>query len=316
MQQGASTLMISLPSKWIKHNQLQKGAEIDLEEHAQGLLLYATHRVSEKKTAKIELTKENKANLQPLLTHYYRKGFDTIRVHGIDSLILKEIRSITSSILLGFEITQSEGKSCVLENVTETHSEKYDMMIKRIIMIVQEQHRVLEEDCANKEYKNNDEMSSLKNDLDKFVLYCRRIIEKTSYTKDPITASETLLFFMHIGHAYFYLYKYAQENKFKAPKEYLQILKDLKDYLSLYIEAYEKISIEAINQINTKKEKLHFGSLLSMLESSKGSLTVIISYTREIFRLIQIGTSPLLNRYLDFLGTRIGTGPDAETTTS
>ena len=32
VRQGSSTLMISLPSKWVKSNNLDKGSEIDIDE--------------------------------------------------------------------------------------------------------------------------------------------------------------------------------------------------------------------------------------------------------------------------------------------
>ena len=105
---------------------------------------------------------------------------------------------------------------------------------------------------------------------------------------------------MHIEHAYFYLYKFAKENKVKIDASVLPMLLELKSQFKLYQDAYFNKNTENIHKIFRQKNKFQFGECLELIESSKGKNPVIVSYIREIFRLQQVGCSPILSMNLAY----------------
>lgn len=296
VKQGAATMMISLPSKWIKANKLEKGDEINLEEKGKELIINTEKTTKEKKEIIIKINEENKHDIKNILTHLYRKGFDKVTIENINPELLKEIRVITN-LLLGFELTEKTSAKCVIENISEPLEQKYDIMLKKVFLIIKETQDIILNDFEKEKFNIN-EIEETRNQQDKFILFCRRLLTKQN-PENIFLEWELLTFLMHIQHAYFYLYKYASENKIKTDKEITNLLKELKSYFSLFEDAYYNKNIKSIHRINNLKKQYQFGSCLKLIEKSKGKETVIYSYIRELFRLIQIGTSPILSEVIE-----------------
>jgi hypothetical protein len=291
IKQGGGGYTIYLPKKWIDKKKLKAGDIIKISESDESLVIGS--EVKEKKDIILEINEENKHNLRSLLTHSYRKGFNKIELKNITPELIKEVKKITSDVLLGFELTGIEKNSCFLENISEPTDNKYEVILKKVFMIIKEMQNL---DIESKEIKENEE---LRNQLDKFILFCRRMLIKEKYEKNITLEWELLTFLTHIGHSYYYLYEYTQENKVKLTKKNLDLLESLKEYFSLFEDSYYNNNIDSINKINKLKTKYQFGECLKLLEKSKGKETVALSYIREIFRIIQIGTSPILSKILE-----------------
>jgi hypothetical protein len=296
VKQGAATMMVSLPSKWIKSNKLEKGDEINLEEKGGELVINTQETTKGKKEIIITINEENKHDIKNILTHLYRKGFDRITIENLNSDTLKEIRSATN-LLLGFELTEKSNTKCVIENISEPLEQKYDIILKKVFMIIKETQEVTLNDFEREKF-NMHEIEETKNQQEKFILFCRRLLVK----QNPENISlewELLTFLIHIQHSYYYLYKYASESKIKTDKETLELLKELKTYFFFFEDAYYNKNIRSIHKINKLKKQYQFGSCLRLIEKSKGKEAVIHSYIKEIFRLIQIGTSPILSEVIE-----------------
>jgi len=130
-------------------------------------------------------------------------------------------------------------------------------------------------------------------------LFCRKIITEGKINQDPILEWEFLTFLTHIQHTYYYLGKYLLENKLTKDTKLINLLKESQDYFSLLEKSYLKKDLNFIHQINKKKTKYQFGKCLELIEKSKTKQAVVASYIRELFRLIQIGSSPILTEILN-----------------
>jgi phosphate uptake regulator len=296
VKQGVATMMISLPSKWIKANSLNKGDEIDIEEKGKSLIIEPEKRKSEKKEILIKIGEENKQDIKTILTHAYRKGFDKITLEDINPGLLKEIR-IASNSLLGFELTEKDSKKCVVENISEPLEQKYEIILKKIFLIIKETQEITSNDFEKEKFNLN-EIEETKNQQDRFILFCRRLLIKQP-SDSALLEWELLTFLMHIQHTYYYLYKYVSENKIKIDKEMIRLLNQLKEYFSLFENSYYNKNISTIHKINNLKKDYHFGKCIELIEKSKAKEAVVYSYIRELFRLIQIGTSPILGMILE-----------------
>jgi len=297
VKQGAATMMISLPSKWIKANELSKGDEINLEEKGKELIINTKETLKQKKETNIKITNENQQDIKNILTHLYRKGFDKIILEGLTTNLLKKIRIITNCLLLGFEITERNSTKCILENISEPIEQKYNVMLKKVFLIIKETQNLIIKDFEKGRFANMHEIEETKNQQDKFILFCRRLLIKEK--SNSLLDWELLTFLMHIQHTYYYLYKYVSKNKIKPDNEIISLLKNLRDYFVLFEDGYYNKNIKSIHKINNLKEHYQFGKCLSLIEKTKGKESVVHSYIRELFRLIQIGTSPVLSELLE-----------------
>ena len=296
VKQGAATLMISLPSKWIQANNLGKGDEVNLEEKNNVLTLSSS--LKENKEIVINITKENSHDLKNILTHLYRKGYQKIILQSEFKPLTKEIRNITNNLLLGFEITEHNTKELVLENISEPVEQKYEILQKKIINTLKETNLIILENIAKNNLSNLSEIEELRNNNDKYILFCRRILIQGKTGRNQITNWEFLTFLTHIQHTYYYLYEYLTKNKVNT-KRLIPLLNELNNYLLLLEDSFIKKDLTSIHKINKLKHKFQFGECIVSLESSKGSDAVAFSYIRELFRLIQISTSPLILEILN-----------------
>lgn len=292
IKQGLGGYTIYLPKKWISERGLKEGDSVKIEE--QGINLIVGGSGSKASSIELDLDEDTRADLPHILTHLYRIGLDKITLRKSRPSDTKEVRKIVSSLLLGFEITGSTDL-IVIENVSESNEDKYPMMIRRIFLILQEQHKFSESAVQNADFKEMDEMNSLRLDLDKFILFCRRLLTKHKAGTFPTFEWELLTFLMHIGHAYYYMYEYCSKNKISKDKHLNSLMEKLGEYLEKYVQAFNTKDSKYIHYLNNEKNKLHFTVCLNLLTNSRGTETILISYIREIFRQIQIGTSPLLS---------------------
>ena len=293
MKLGPATMVISLPSKWIKHTGLKQGQEIDLIEKENTLTIVNPKTYKSMKETTIELNAENIKDIEVILTHLYRQGFDTIILKNIDPQSAQEIKNIVKDLILGFEITSKDNKIWKLENIASPTEEKYDTMLRRSFLIIKESLAIITDSVKNE--KARSDIEELKKQHDKYILYCKRSITKES-RKNLVIEWEMLTFLRHIEHSIYYLSKEMDKGIEKDPK-LLHMLTKLQDYFDLYYDAYFSKDINSIHKVNRLKKEYQFGECLDLIEKGKNKRVYV--YIREIFRLTQIGTSPIFQLILE-----------------
>ena len=297
IKQGLGGYTIYLPKDWVDKKGLKEGKEVEIIESDTDLIIRS--QVVQKKSANIIITDNNKNDIKVIITHLYRNGVDKIQINDTNEETIKEIKDDTNQFLLGFEMTEQSSNKCTIENISEPSEEKFDALLRRIFLIIKETQNIIIKDFSENKFPNLKEIQYQNQQLDKYVLFCRRIVVKDKYEKNPLIMWELLTFLMHIQHAHYYLYKYAAENKIKPDKNIIKILSGLKEYFELYYDAYFKKDMIYVHELNNLKKKYQFGECIKYLESSSGKNTVIYSYIREIFRMIQIGASPILSELIE-----------------
>ncbi len=297
VKQGAATMMVSLPSKWIKANKLGKGYEVDMLEDNN--ILKIGVELSVKKNFEVEINEQNRHDLQAILTHAYRRGFEKIILKGKSNDFFKDAKKATNDFLLGFEITDMQRDKLALENILEPTEQKYDVILKKVFQTIDEAYEILFEDFGKNKFDSFQDIEDLRKQQERFVLFSRRLLVKGKSEKNKELHWELLTFLLHIMHELYYLYKFSFENKVAKNKDIIFLLKELKDYYTLFGKAYFEKDLNFIHKINVMKTHYQFGECLRALEKSKGKDTIVLSYIREIFRLIQIGTSPILSELVE-----------------
>ena len=297
IKQGGGGYTIYLPKTWVDRKGLHSGDKVNLIEKESSLVIQS--EALKNKEFHLFLNKGNENNLSPLITHLYRQGYNKIIIESLNKDSHIEIKKIQEKLLLGFEITKKEKSSCTLENISEPSNQKYNVMIDKLFFLINEALSLLLEDSQLNKWQNMQDIQEIKDQHDKFSLFCKRIIVKESEQNNLILNWEFLTFLTHIIHNIYYLYSHLNKTKSKISSKTIDLLKSCKKYFILFEESYKTKNIDAINKINLDKKEYHFGSCLKQLSLSKGNETIALSYIRELFRLIQIGTSPIISLIID-----------------
>jgi len=275
VKQGSATMMISLPSKWIKQNNLDKGDEINLEEDEGNLKISAIE--NKKKQIQINISTLTESSTRTLITSAYRLGYDYVIVNYQNSESLELIKKIVDNNLLGFEIITVEKNKCIIENITEPSIEQFENILSKVFLNIES----LFESAINqtKEYE------LIENKIIQFDNFCRRVItKKGNLLEDSFHSS--------INRGQREIYHLIKLNQ-KLKPETINLIKESQEIFFLLKESYIKKDIKLIEKLHEtyknfeKKIKNHF-------QKEQIAIHNILSATRQFY----LATSPLTGMLL------------------
>jgi len=294
--QQRESFTITLPKDWIEKFKLKAGDEINLDP-ANNQLVISAGGLKEKKEISIKITKENEFFLYSNLALMYRMGYDRITIEVYAPKVIEKIEEIVEKYLLGFGIAEKTKTNCIIENVTEPSEEKFDVLMRRLFLIIKETSQVVLSDMQAGEYKNLKKISDYRNQHDRYVFFCRRIISKRLLKEEhPGLNWELLVFLMHIEHGYHSLYRYLQKNKkFKVSRGTIKLFKEAEKYFDLFYHAHYKRDKEKLIEMKKTKDKLLYDESYGLMAKTTGPESVIVCHIREIIKFIVIGATPVFS---------------------
>ncbi len=295
IKQGAGGFTVTLPIQWIREHNLEQGAEVESEETEEGILISSGIKKKEK-SIDLDITKYDRRMLLNLLNQSYRLGYDTIKILYHEQEQATWIEEITAT-LLGFEVVEKKNNTCILQNIAEPDEEKFEVILRKIFLQIVDFSERVEKDMEKKECNEN-EIKSIKEQMDKLTNYARRaIIRKRRDAKTPLLYGIITQLSL-ISHAYAYLLFYATKKKYKMSKKITEHLQKANKMFREYYEAFYNKDFVKLNDIG--KEKMMLETINNnLLEQSKGAEAVILTYIREIIRNVHMCTPATIGYYLE-----------------
>lgn len=285
IKQGHNTLTVTLPSKWVKHFNLQAGDEIDLLEKENGLFLTTEKKFESLKT-EININDFDIPTIWKYFMAVYREGYDEVKVkfspdkelenpykffthHKIDLRYKKERekRRIEESLqgfvnrFIGYEIVEHGKDFIVVKEMGQLTSKEFDSSLRRIFLIIQQMAEETLEAIETSNPKILTHMHDIDINLDKFQDYCTRILNKIG-NKEPRKTSLlfSILYFLELIGDEFKNISVHIINDF--PNTKLSNIKSLAMYVKEQIEAYYdlfyKFNTEKIKKISEIDQKIYF----------------------------------------------------------
>ncbi len=290
VKQGTATMMISLPSKWIKANGLGKGDEIDMEEKQNSIVISLGGKKSKRQT-EINLTSSTESSVRTILTNAYRLGYDKINVSFQGKKTLSTIQNIVNQRLIGFEIIGKTDKNCQIENITEPSKEQFDNIFSKIVLNIDELFIIVENMLQGKEQ----EFEEIEQKIQQYDNFCRRVIAKNDiydmYQLKWAFHAELI----HGQRELYLLLKYLEKNKIKVNKSTLDLLEECKKVFEILKQAYKEKNIEKLEKIHDLEKKLLYKKGYS---SFKKSNPIIIHHLMNVIRNFYLSTSPLIGTFI------------------
>jgi len=204
IKQGHNTLTVTLPSKWVQLFNLKQGDEIEINERENGLFL-TTEKHDEELKVEIDLAGLDIPTIWKYIMAVYREGYDEItikfdpnikyehplRFFSLDAYALKkgklaehtpyEILRIMTSRFIGFEIIEHHKNYCVIKNMAQLTSKEFDPSLRRVFLLLQQMAEETNEAIQNNDPKVVAHLRDIDLNLDKFVDYCIRVLNKTGF---------------------------------------------------------------------------------------------------------------------------------------
>jgi phosphate uptake regulator len=286
VKQGAATLMISLPAKWAKTHNLDKGDEINIEEKGNTVLISIEEQKVKKETT-ITISSENESSVRTIITSAYRLGYDKITVKT-SLKVIEKIKEVVKN-LLGFEIIKQYPDGCTIENITEPSAEQFDNIFAKVILNIEELFLIAKEMIEGKKSK----FEEIEHKITEFDNFCRRVIAKNQTEKNR-SLREAFHSSLYRGqreiyHLLIYLEKKPKDTK--AQKEFLELLEQIKEVFILLKEAYYKKDLSQIEKLHEKEKEIIYNKGYKALKRDIDDIVVyhILAAVRNFY----LASSPL-----------------------
>ncbi len=286
VQQGPTTLMVSLPSGWVKTNNLMKGEEIELIEEGNNILIKADQK-PEQKVINLTLKSSHYEYIRALMRNLYSHGFEVIHITYNTEL---DYTSISKAIigLDGFEITKESKERCTIEAISDIKYEQFKTFYEKQYQIIQFMQELLYNGLKNKTNKTDKAIvENLNEKASKYACMCRRNLTKNKLMNNDnalITFDVITLIHM-IARTYTDCYHYADKEKIKANEDILYFLKETFVLFNNLHELYLKKKIGTLI-ITEKRRELITHTLATFLSKKTNKNMMIFHYLGEIVRLI------------------------------
>ncbi|MEA3515438.1 MAG: AbrB/MazE/SpoVT family DNA-binding domain-containing protein [Nanoarchaeota archaeon] len=250
---GPCTLMVSLPSKWVRNMGIKQGDEMDVEEKDSGLLM-SKNIVQKEKLITINVTKESKRYIRSQIGRLYRYGYTKICIIFDDPNLIKLIKDSNNN-LIGADIIDLDNTKCVIKIFSiEDSSSEFDKYFIKIFQTLKYMLDIMREDINNNEFKREEILNELRNNNWKLKDYILRnaFLQKIPYEEFSILS--TLLFaYEKIGTNLLGFYRmYLEETKRKINSKKIEHTFDkLNSFIDWFIKSISKK--EAITHVNESK---------------------------------------------------------------
>jgi phosphate uptake regulator len=240
VQQGPSTLMVSLPTKWVKEQNIQKGDDIDVSEEHGRLVLTINKK---QQIVKKDFFEQDLGILNKYFVNYaYHKGYDEV-LFRFESDIADELEKRVKD-LIGFEIVEKKKNSILIKSLMQINEQEFDTVLKKLFQVT----LVIGDLILENKFA---EASAMEKENNKYSDLCVRILfkNKYKYPENSFALFALLRELEQVGD----LYKMIAENYDASLKN---IFEQIHAYFRLYYGLYYTYDAVKAQRFFSEKERL------------------------------------------------------------
>lgn len=257
VQHGPSTLIISLPSKWIKRHNIHKGDELEVDD-VNNKIVVSFQRTDQ--AEKIELNITPFGNMIPRVIYaLYKRGVDELKLSYDDPSVFNLIQSALGKEAVGFEVLETGRNYCIIKNVSEGTKEFNQVLRQTLILLLsmaEEGHEAIKHGNVHT-LKN---LISLEKTNNRFTTFCRRYLNiRGLESYDKVGPLYFLVEHIEsIADEYKYLYKYLTEleEKIDISKELIIQFEAVNRLLRRFYNLFYKFNPKLIAEFKDERDKL------------------------------------------------------------
>ncbi len=190
LEMGGGTVLISLPKKWARRNNVLRGASVLVEEVSPSRLMVSPVGTEEQapKTTKIAYPRDNLSYVINDITGAYLIGNDVIKIEGSQAISREDWEKIKAVIrrLVGLEIMDEDSKSLTLQFLPEPSTLDPEKMVRRMASLTKAMLRDAREALVGGDGKMMTLISERDDEVDRLYFLLVRAIR--SATVDPEVA--------------------------------------------------------------------------------------------------------------------------------
>ena len=292
VQQGSSTLMVSLPKKWIEHTHLHKGDEVEIQQLDNTLLISKGKTITKRETI-INLSNYTESSIRTFIVNAYRAGYDKVTITFQDDTQFQTITHTLRQYLLGFEITTKEKNKCIIENITEPSPDQFDILLRKIFYNI----TLLIEGTKERLQKKSEfaEYLDISFSIHKYDNFCRRVIAKNNPVGSTSALYWTFLGILtHAVREFYHLNKYLDQHKIQLKDT--KIIDRISHLFKLLSDGFIHKDIQKLEQVHELEKEIIYQELYSLLGKKE---SIIYFHLGNAAKNFYLSASPLMGLLLE-----------------
>ncbi len=295
IKQGGSGLVAYIPKTWIDEKGLRPGDEVNFADEAGDLILSAKSN-EEKKSIDLDFRNEDPIFIRIIINDLYRSGIDKMKIKYHSPQQLAIIDETVNNYLLGFEITDKDKSMVCIENITLPEDEKQGVLLRRIFFIIDDMFELIRQRIENGILIDDKEITEYKRKIGQYDNFSRRNISKKKFYQESSSFYWVLYGQLYlISHSLFHLYEILKKNpKYIPRKKVAETFAQLNKFYSLVTASFFKSDLETLKKMNVSMNRFLYDEIYGLIETSKGTESLVVYYLAEISRLLYKMNHPIL----------------------
>ncbi len=277
---GKNSLLVSLPSKWVRMRGLMKGDEVNMHTTPHQITITTS------KTAQISknlILGNNPEFAARQINIAYKKGFDELEIQYENpksyAAVVKELQA-----LIGFEVVESGKHYSKIKNIATGEVGDLQTVLRRVFLNLLELAETVEQHTNNRTEESLEHVKVAEQNIDRLTDFCKRLLNKQGMAD---VASTTQMYGVlkdieRIADQYFEL------AKTKIPPNFVNTLKEIRSQLRILYELFYAFDpkkaeqcLEKTNQIDQTIKKLmknkplvshHLASIVKLMDEMSWSV--------------------------------------------
>ncbi len=283
IQLAHKTLVVSLPSKWVKKYNVMKGAELDAEERGQQMV-FSTMLQSDSERIKVDFSELNSEVIRRwVLASLHKSGYDEIEITYKDSSVIKVIQETIRDLLTGFAIVEQGKNVCVIRVVAEEQEKEFETVLRRAFLVVKNMGEGIYDYAKENRLERLNELLVLEKTNNQLTNFCERILNKRGYSNYKRTCFAYVVAWNleKVCDNYKEICELLSANpKSKVSCPVIEMIKTANDYFGRYYELFYKFEINRLSELD--RERNAFRKKTSeMLKSSRGTDTAVLCSLKD-----------------------------------
>lgn len=178
---GGRALAITLPAWWVKQFNLKPGDKLEVRVARDGSLILAPPAGFREDRMEIEINGKNK-NYNYLVKEImaaYTVGFKKIRVANTDRAVLRRLKKLLETVVLGLSVLDESDNTATFYSITDLHSIGFMEALKQEFKVANRMLKLSIEGLADRKGDVLETVVETDTVVDKLYLYIARILTST-----------------------------------------------------------------------------------------------------------------------------------------
>jgi phosphate uptake regulator len=263
------SVYVSLPSTYVKSNELKKGQEINVDNIDNNIVISTSPIVKE--TTRTITINNNFMIGKRYVTALYRRGIDSINLNYEGEQTLKAVKKLMDKDTIGYEIIKQTKNSITIKDFSVKSTNEFSNIIRRMWLILLENSKELIKTVESKEFQSLNMIIARDKDINKFSNYCCRLVFKGSLNsfEKSVIMYNFLRNLENISDSFKEISKYLLEEKINLEEKSVKNLRKTFSILESYYKLFYEFNLHTLNELVIKIRQIEKGIKLEMKTSKE-----------------------------------------------